>query len=1476
LPLQLLETGFSLVTSPLAKLMPGFPAGVITAPYLGMPHAHEHPPSDFVPLPSIGATFGAGGVSVLIGGLPAARASDLGIAPTCGSFFPLFDIQTGSSNTFICGARASRMLIDSTFHCAEGEEAGAVVSKFAQVASKAGMVVGVAGVAASVLSAGAQGIGAESDSKSSDADTRADSSSETTSAVMTGAQAAADALNLALSAMLGKDPGLPPSKGVLLFGNPTVLIGGLPLPNALAMLGMLKALKRSKRPKEPEFNEQVPKCDRVGHPVNPVTGASVNEFSDYDDDGPLAFHWERNYDSRRNDQDGPLGYGFRHNFQQELTLLRTRAIYTDGEMRKIVFPRQKDGSYGGVSAGYELTQRDQHRFKLRHDDHGELGFECDTASSARIVSQVTSTVRSRFDYNERGRLRRIVQSAVDARTLPIFTAFTYDSNGHMVRIERGPAHAPRVIMRYTYDIAGCLHSWHDRAGASGSHAYDQHRRMIRETDRNGFSFSYEYDVEGRCIASAGQDNIWRVGLRYEPGRTFVTQADGGEWVYHHDAFGNLIRIVDPYGGATDKVLGDDGRIIQEIDSGGRTMHWLYDGKGRNTGRQDRWANVWPPKDQAPKLPNPLAHKVAQTPLGQQWGIADTGAYALGNMPVAVDNLVRKVLVVPQVVASEPQIEFDAAGRIVEKVDIYGRQENYTYDAEGNVLSYSDKDRREYRYQTVSWNLQGVEIDPLGHSVRRAYTLREQIGAVVDANGNKSSYTYDHKDRITSVTRHGALRETYSYDIGDRLSEKRDANGDVLLRFQVGSNGLHSRRILTSGDTHYFEYDERGRFTSASTEHYDVRMRHNRLGQRTLDKRDGLGITRDHRGTQLANSTYFERFAVEYQSMRDGEMHIRTPDGSRHRIQRVHDGRILTTLGNGSHAAYRFDQDERCVGRVRWRSERTEAAHWVAYRYSPAGELRHIVDSEQGQINYQYDAAHRLIGETRNGRPVRHYEYDPGGNLTASPAMAGLLYIEGNRLHSTPAGRYVYNHRNHLAEQIDPSGKATRYRYNSMDLQVEIGWDDRQETWQAEYDGLCRRISKTYGGQRTEYYWDGDRLAAERMPDGKLRLYVYANTDALLPFMFIDYESMDAAPETGTPYFTFCNQVGLPERIEDMHGEAVWQAQSIDPYGYIEVAPGNKIDYHLRWPGHYFDPETDLHYNRFRSYSPLLGRYLQSDPMGQAGGINLYAYTANPLVLVDVLGLHDGTTDANSGNERALPGSDAEDPETRLKNAEEKYQNALEAHNRLAKEKGHGYYETDADFKIKTALDDAETERAAAQSAVQLASAEGKRFTDIDEFNRAANSPEKNSKYIYGSYVWETDSLGRVSSVQGVIDLTAHNRDYTDGVKTTSIGKSSGVSGDVGFHLIGDQFNGPINRLNVVPGNGVSDGENMSLNLSGYKTWEGNIAKLAENKTVEVQIQPVYNAGNLTTRPDSFNAMHRVNNGEWVTRVFRNVAGGEKP
>jgi RHS repeat-associated protein len=96
---------------------------------------------------------------------------------------------------------------------------------------------------------------------------------------------------------------------------------------------------------------------------------------------------------------------------------------------------------------------------------------------------------------------------------------------------------------------------------------------------------------------------------------------------------------------------------------------------------------------------------------------------------------------------------------------------------------------------------------------------------------------------------------------------------------------------------------------------------------------------------------------------------------------------------------------------------------------------------------------------------------------------------------------------------------------------------------------------------------------------------------------------------------------------------VWKWDQQEPFGN-NVSNENPtglgtFELPLRLPGQYFDKETNLHYNYFRDYDPVIGRYEKSDPMGLAGGISTYAYVAgSPLISIDPEGLVS-TSDARS-------------------------------------------------------------------------------------------------------------------------------------------------------------------------------------------------------------------------------------------------------
>jgi RHS repeat-associated protein len=99
---------------------------------------------------------------------------------------------------------------------------------------------------------------------------------------------------------------------------------------------------------------------------------------------------------------------------------------------------------------------------------------------------------------------------------------------------------------------------------------------------------------------------------------------------------------------------------------------------------------------------------------------------------------------------------------------------------------------------------------------------------------------------------------------------------------------------------------------------------------------------------------------------------------------------------------------------------------------------------------------------------------------------------------------------------------------------------------------------------------------------------------------------------------------------------VWRWDNNDPFG-ANVPDENPsgvgaFTFNLRFPGQYFDKETNTHYNYYRDYDPNTGRYVESDPIGLEGGLNTYTYVlGNPPTFVDPLGLEIGF--GRQGSER---------------------------------------------------------------------------------------------------------------------------------------------------------------------------------------------------------------------------------------------------
>ena len=594
---------------------------------------------------------------------------------------------------------------------------------------------------------------------------------------------------------------------------------------------------------------------------------------------------------------------------------------------------------------------------------------------------------------------------------------------------------------------------------------------------------------------------------------------------------------------------------------------------------------------------------------------------------------------------------DRLGRAIEERDAAGRTRRRSYSHSVHPVDEIDADGKRCTREVGRWELITAQADGLGACTRYGYSAREDVTQIVDPLGNETTYRYDPQDRLTHIERGGAPEEHYRYDARGRLIARLDPQGQPRVELSYDDRGLPVARELRDGGSHRLEYDALGRITVASTDLHEVRIDRDERGRVLRDFVDEGGVVHSD-GGRWRTSTVLGRFETVLEPLvtdpraRAPRTAVRSaritdPSGAVHLVHRDEGGGVLREHPSGTRELSHYDDQGHCGARVLSRSDPAGGEHHRSIRYvrTPEGDLVAVEDSERGTTRYEVDDAHRLIAEHGPGRSLE-YRHDAGGNLVAKPGLEGVEVGAHNQLRRANGEELAYDERFHLCER-GPAGARVRYVYDSFDMLVRV--EDGDEPWTAEYDAWGRRLRCGRGDAQTRFYWDEQRLAAEVAPDGRLRVYVYPGPDAMQPIAMVDYDGVDAEPGSGRSYAVFYDAAGLPRCIEDTEGRVVWSTTRRDAYGAIEVDPDAELEFNLRWPGHYFDPDTGLHYNRFRYYCPTLGRYLQTDPSGQAGGINVYAYPSNPLRDVDVLGLSKtcGSTKGGNGNGGKTPDNPSE-------------------------------------------------------------------------------------------------------------------------------------------------------------------------------------------------------------------------------------------
>ncbi len=308
-----------------------------------------------------------------------------------------------------------------------------------------------------------------------------------------------------------------------------------------------------------------------------------------------------------------------------------------------------------------------------------------------------------------------------------------------------------------------------------------------------------------------------------------------------------------------------------------------------------------------------------------------------------------------------------------------------------------------------------------------------------------------------------------------------------------------------------------------------------------------------------------------------------------------------SYGNSINATRSYDLDYRPTG-IRYASAGGNI-YYTSYTWNANNNLTAIVDNVNATNNQDltYDVIDRLSYASAGSYASSSITYDSASNrLTyggtnytidgASNRMtnaggSAITYISTGNISGIGTDTFAYNRANQLSSAT-VSGTTSTY----------------------VYDAFGRRLGATVGAGTPviQQYGLNGALLSETQGASETN-YVYLNG---LPI---------AAINTATPTISYVHSdhLGTPQRATNSGQSVVWSG-NYQPFG--AVSPTTSITQNLRFPGQYADA-TGLHYNMFRNYNPALGRYMESDPIGLAGGLNTYNYAINnPYSYVDPDGL----------------------------------------------------------------------------------------------------------------------------------------------------------------------------------------------------------------------------------------------------------------
>jgi RHS repeat-associated protein len=692
-------------------------------------------------------------------------------------------------------------------------------------------------------------------------------------------------------------------------------------------------------------------------------------------------------------------------------------------------------------------------------------------------------------------------------------------------------------------------------------AYNGHGQALRTVDANGLVTTVTYDARRRLTSrTVGAEST---AYEYDAAGLLkkVTQADSSFLSYTYDDAHRQTELQDNLGN----------KIVYTLDtSGNRTLEEVRDPANVLVQTRSRVYNDL----------NKLFREIGASSQTTEYGYDDEGNVLTVQDPLnrvttsQYDALQRlKQVTSPAPVSAVAQYGYDGLGQLVSVTDPRGLATTYTISGLGDTTQQASPDTGT---SVTTYDVAGnmlTQVDAKNQTTTYTYDALNRVSSVTFHDGSKHNYTYDSGTygigRLTGISELDpalapVAQLAYGYDQSGRVvSDARTVNGiSYTTGYRYDSAGRRDRITYPSGRTVDYGFDARGRINAVTT------------------TPSGGSVQ-----SIASGATYHPFGGLKSLTFGNGQSYARTYD---------QDGRIATYELGGSGYTIGYD----AASRIEFITETAAPSNTNNYGYDALDRLTSAM-LPATTYDYSYDAvgnrltksaggntdtyaygvtSNRIVSITPTSGPVRSFTLDNNGSTTA----------DGN-------STYTYDARGRMVAATSALG-TTSYHVNALGQRVRRTNTLGDRVFHYDADGRLLAESAATGAVLREYIWLGDVPVA--VVEGASRFYVHVD------------------------------HLNTPRLVANQTPQTVWRWDQQEPFGLNapDQDPSSLgiFELALRFPGQYADKETNLFYNSARDFDPLVGRYVESDPIGLRGGLNTYLYAdGTPVARSDPDGLQTG-------------------------------------------------------------------------------------------------------------------------------------------------------------------------------------------------------------------------------------------------------------